>query len=342
MLLAEVGVRCDRCGTSFVSRQLPTFIDIGHRNSELRQDYRGYQPMMEQYAIISCPSCGRADWCTEFPPAQGKPVLSQASTSAHMQYRQAALDKERSSGSVNSFQAAIFYTHAAWCADDSKAFPQAREYRRLAIESYKRSLSDNSCPQDSRGETEYLIGELMRRSGDFEGARDHFRMCIGRLNARFAFMARKLMRLCEQGSSESIQFESDAPMQSPAASSGSVPGANKGAPMLNAAASAPPTASAPSPRASYSGPPPGGPPGFSGASAGTGRPPSGSPSSSSTGLPSQAGRPASSSTNLPASGAKSPPAGASPEGPPVGPPGTNKPKPKGPPIQPPPGAPPLA
>src|SRR5690349_22066620 len=93
MLLAEVGVRCDRCGTSFVSRQLPTFIDIGHRNSELRQDYRGYQPMMEQYAIISCPSCGRADWSTAFPPVPGTPVLTQASTSAHMQYRQAALDK---------------------------------------------------------------------------------------------------------------------------------------------------------------------------------------------------------------------------------------------------------
>lgn len=209
MLLAEVGVRCDKCGTSFVSRQLPTFIDIGHRNSELRQDYRGYTPMMEQYAIVTCPSCGRADWSTEFPPALGTPVQAQASTSAHMQYRQAALEKERSQGSVNSYQAAIFYVHAAWCADDSKAFPQAREYRRLAAEAYKRSLSDGTCPPSVRSETEYLIGELMRRSGDFEGARDHFRMCIGRLSARFAVMARKLMRLCEQGSTESIQFEGE-------------------------------------------------------------------------------------------------------------------------------------
>jgi uncharacterized protein (DUF2225 family) len=316
MLLAEVGVRCDRCGTSFVSRQLPTFIDIGHRNSELRQDYRGYQPMMEQYAIISCPSCGRADWSTAFPPVSGTPVLTQASTSAHMQYRQAALDKERNAGSINSFQAAVFYVHAAWCADDSKAFPQAREYRRLAVESYKRSLSDNTCPQDSRGETEYLIGELMRRAGDFEGARDHFRMCIGRLNARFAFMARKIMRLCEQGSSESIPFEADTLMQSPVASSGSAVGAPMGAsapvapagapppvapavaPPLAPPSSAPPSSAPARPRASYSGPPSGPPSGTSG-SAG---------------------------------------------GPPVGPPGSKKgdSKPKGPPVQPPPGAPPLA
>ncbi len=135
--------------------------------------------------------------------------MTQAASSAHMQYRQAALERERNQGSINSYQAAVFYIHAAWCADDSKAFPQAREYRRLAAESYKRSLSDNTCPQEVRSETEYLIGELMRRAGDFEGARDHFRMCIGRLSARFAVMARKLMRLCEQGSAESIQFEAD-------------------------------------------------------------------------------------------------------------------------------------
>jgi hypothetical protein len=316
---------------------LPTFIDIGHRNSELRQDYRGYQPMMEQYAIISCPSCGRADWSTEFPPVPGTPVLAQASTSAHMQYRQAALDKERNAGSINSFKAAVFYVHAAWCADDSKAFPQAREYRRLAVESYKRSLSDNTCPQDSRGETEYLIGELMRRAGDFEGARDHFRMCIGRLNARFAFMARKIMRLCEQGSTESIQFEADTLMQSSVASSGSAVGAPLGVSAPVAPAGAPPSSAPPSPRASYSGPPAGGPPGFSGA------PPIGQSQSSHQSQPprqSQQSVPAASpgasrsSTNLP----------SSPGGPPVGPPGSKKgdSKPKGPPTQPPPGAPPLA
>jgi len=337
MLLAEVGVRCDRCGTSFVSRQLPTFIDIGHRNSELRQDYRGYQPMMEQYAIISCPSCGRADWCTEFAPAQGTPVLSQATTSAHMQYRQAALDKERESGSVNSFQAAVFYIHAAWCADDSKAFPQAREYRRLAIESYKRSLSDSTCPQDSRGETEYLIGELMRRAGDFDGAREHFRMCIGRLNARFAFMARKLMRLCEQGSTESIPFESDTPMQAPVASSGSVMGSAMSAPVPAQPAGAPPISSGAGPRASYSGPAAGAPPGFSGSSSATGMPAGGAPASGS-----RPNTSSSSSTSLPPAGTKAPPSQGPAGGPPVGPPGTNKPKPKGPPTQPPPGAPPLA
>lgn len=310
MLLAEVGVRCDGCGTSFVSRQLPTYIDIGYRNSELRQDYRGYCPMMEQYAIITCPSCGRADWSTEFPPSQSTPVLAQAGGSAHMQYRQAALAKERDGGSINSYQAAIFYTHAAWCADDSKAFPQAREYRRLAVESYKRSLTDSTCPQNLRGETEYLIGELMRRSGDLDGAREHFRMCIGRLSARFAFMARKLMRLCEQGSTESVPFEADA--------------ANEGgaSQIFRTSAQA---AAAPNP-------PAGGPPGFL-------------PGNSASGMP--AAPPSVSQQGMPSS---SPPPGMKPPGanntsPPKGPPGTNKggpPKTGGPPTAPPPGGPPLA
>jgi len=319
MLLAEVGVRCDQCGTSFVSRQLPTFIDIGYRNSELRQDYRGYCPMMEQYAILTCPSCGRADWSTQFAPTPDTPVLAQANASAHMQFRQAALSKERSLGSINSYQAAVFYTHAAWCADDSKAFPQAREYRRLAVDSFKRSLTDSTCPQDLRAETEYLIGELMRRSGDFDGAREHFRMCIGRLSHRFAFMARKLMRLCDQGSTESIQFEADTvseigAMQSvraqPAGPSASVSGL--------AAAHSPPAAPA------GSGPPAGGPPGFNRSDS----------SSSNTRMPAVSPPP-----GIPPSGAGNPPA--------EGPPGAKKGglpggKTGGPPNTPPPGGPPLA
>lgn len=302
MLLAEVGVRCDKCGTSFVSRQLPTFIDIGYRNSELRQDYRGYSPMMEQYAIVTCPSCGRADWSTTFPPASGTPVLWQAAASAHMQYRQAALEKERDAGSINSYKAAVFYIHAAWCADDSKAFPQAREYRRLSAESFKRSLSDNTCPQEVRSETEYLIGELMRRSGDFEGARDHFRMCIGRLSARFAVMARKLMRLCEQGSTESIQFEADAPPQAPAHVS---TGAALGVPRV--APPAPPQAPPSAPRGNSMSPPAGPPPGQAGGST---------------------------------QNRKGPPQGPPPGGPPGF--GGKKGPPQGPPTAPPPGAPPLA
>ncbi len=310
MLLAEVGVRCVQCGTSFVSRQLPTYIDIGYRNSELRQEYRGYCPMMEQYAIVTCPSCGRADWSTAFPPAQSTPVLAQAGGSAHMQYRQAALAKERDAASVNSYQAAIFYTHAAWCADDSKAFPQAREYRRLAVESYKRSLTDSTCPQNLRGETEYLIGELMRRSGDLEGAREHFRMCIGRLSARFAFMARKLMRLCEGGSTESIPFEADAAQEGGASQVYRTP--------------AQPVA-APGPKA-------GGPPGFQPANSASGMP-SAAPSVSAQGLPAVSPPPA----VLPPGTGSNPPS--------KGPPGANKggpPKTGGPPTTPPPGAPPLS
>lgn len=209
MQLTEVGVSCSRCGTSFLSRQLPVFIDIGVRNSELRQGYRGYLPQMEQYAVLTCPSCGKADWSTGFKPVEAKPTLKQANVSAHMQYRQAALEQEKSPSGVNSYRAAIFYVHAAWCADDSKGYPQAREYRRLAADAYRRSLYDGTCPAKSHSETEYLIGELMRRSGEFDVAREHFKQCIPRLSARFAIMARKLMRLCEMNNAEPIEFDVD-------------------------------------------------------------------------------------------------------------------------------------
>jgi uncharacterized protein (DUF2225 family) len=113
-------------------------------------------------------------------------------------------------GSINSsdfYNIGLLYLHAAWCADDTRAHPQAREYRRLAADAFSKSLIDVSCPIEKRHEIEYLIGELRRRSGDFESAKKHLKDAIPRLPAKFAFMARKLIRLCESGNIESIQFE---------------------------------------------------------------------------------------------------------------------------------------
>jgi hypothetical protein len=100
--------------------------------------------------------------------------------------------------------------YAAWCADDAGAIPQAREYRRLAADSFKRSLIDVSCPVDNRAEIEYLIGELLRRAGDFEGCQAHYKMVLPRLPANFALMARRLMKLAESGNTEAIDFAGEA------------------------------------------------------------------------------------------------------------------------------------
>ncbi|HEY9868114.1 MAG TPA: DUF2225 domain-containing protein [Candidatus Obscuribacterales bacterium] len=205
--LIEVGVKCPRCGISFLSRQLPAVFDSGIRNSELRQEFKGVPPQQEQYVILSCPSCGKSDWSTTFRPINERPVLTQPNVTAHLQYRQAALEAER--GGSGSYAAAMFYLHAAWCADDARAYPQAREYRRLAIDALRRSLIDGTCPHVKRGEIEYLIGELLRRSGDFDASREYFRQVIGQLPGKFAFMARKLMRLAEMRSVDSIPFEAE-------------------------------------------------------------------------------------------------------------------------------------
>ncbi len=203
--LADIAVKCGNCGVKFNSRQLPVIVDTGLRNSELRQDFRGLAPQLEQYAVCTCPSCGKADWSTSFEPTNEVPVLNQPNTTPHLQFRSAAIHAERVGR--NFYNVGLFYLYAAWCADDLQALPQAREYRRLGADAFKKSLVDVSCPIDRRVEVEYLIGELQRRSGDFEASRDHFRQVIPRLPARFSTMARKLMRLAEQGNAEAIQFE---------------------------------------------------------------------------------------------------------------------------------------
>lgn len=208
MYLLDVGVKCPNCGVKFNSRQLAIILDTGLRNSELRQDFQGRAPQFEPYAVCTCPSCGRADWITRFPNCDETAVLNQPATTPHLQYRAAALNAERSGRDF--YNVGMLYLHAAWCADDIHAYPQAREYRRLAADAFRKALVDVSCPVDQRVQVEYLIGELLRRSGDFEGCKQHYRQSITRLTGKYAYMARKLMKMAENNVTEAILFDREA------------------------------------------------------------------------------------------------------------------------------------
>lgn len=207
MFVAEVGVKCPNCGIKFNSRQMPVLIDTGYRNSELRQDFAGQLDPFEQYAVTTCPSCGLADWVNNFEVTEEPVVLNQPSTTPHLQFRAAAIASERKGRDL--FNVGLLYLHAAWCADDVKALPQAREYRKLAADAFAKSLVDASCPADRRPEIEYLIGELLRRAGEFEAAKAHLKQVIARLPSRFAMMARKLIRLAESGDAGAVDFEAE-------------------------------------------------------------------------------------------------------------------------------------
>lgn len=204
MILADLGVQCHSCGVKFKSRQIPVILDSGNRNSELRLYFGGAQEQFEQYAVCTCPSCGLSDWATAFQKTEEPAVLSQALSTPHLQYRSAALAAER--GGRSFYTVGIFYLYAAWCADDIGAIPQAREYRRLAIDAFARALTEGSCPTANRTETEYLIGELLRRTGDFQNAVDYLREMVPRLPGRYALMARRLMRLAQEGRTDAIDF----------------------------------------------------------------------------------------------------------------------------------------
>ncbi len=207
MYVAEVGVKCPNCGIKFNSLQMPVLVDTGYRNSELRQDFKGQIPQFEQYAVCTCPSCGQADWVNAFEVTEEPVVLNQPNTTPHLQFRAAAIAAERKGRDF--FNVGLLYLHAAWCAEDVRAYPQAREYRMLAADAFGKSLVDASCPGDRRPEIEYLIGELWRRAGEFEASKTHLRLVIPRLPGRFAMMARRLIKLAESNDFNAIDFESE-------------------------------------------------------------------------------------------------------------------------------------
>ncbi|MDZ4834161.1 MAG: hypothetical protein SGJ27_10330 [Candidatus Melainabacteria bacterium] len=205
MHLADIGVKCHNCGISFKSKQIPLIVDTGQRNSELRLIIGGVSEQFEPYSVCTCPSCGLADWATAFGKTDEQAVLNQALSTPHLQFRTAALAAERTGKSFHAI--GLFYLYAAWCADDINAIPQAREYRRLAVDAFYKSLTDGSCPPAQRAEIEYLIGELLRRSGDFVNSVEYYKEVVPRLPSKYAMMARKVMRLCQEGRYDAIPFD---------------------------------------------------------------------------------------------------------------------------------------
>ncbi len=206
MYLAKVAVKCPRCGSKFNSRQVPVLVDLGIRNSELRQDFGGRAPQPEPHVICTCPACGKADWTAQFPAVKEEAVLNQSALTPHLQFRNAATQAEQLT--KDFYNAGILYLYAAWCADDNKAYPQALEYRQNAIQAFTKSLQDVSCPVNERPTVEYLIGELYRRVGDFASAQTYLQDSLPRLSGKLAYMARKVMKLAAQEKSDPDTFES--------------------------------------------------------------------------------------------------------------------------------------
>jgi uncharacterized protein (DUF2225 family) len=205
MDLVQVAVKCPYCGSNFNCVQVSSWIDTGIRNTELRQDFAGTAPQLEQYAICTCPACGKSDWTNQFASISEPAVLNQARLTPHLQFRSAAVYTQQDKGDF--YNAGILYLYAAWCADDSRALPQAQEYRRCAIQSFTKSLQDGSCPINERGTVEYLIGELYRRIGDFNSAQSYLSSSLPRLPGKLAYMARKIIKLAVSGNSELNTFD---------------------------------------------------------------------------------------------------------------------------------------
>jgi uncharacterized protein (DUF2225 family) len=204
--LAQVAVKCPRCGSRFNSRQIPAFVDLGMRNSELRQDFAGKGLQPEPYSVCTCPACGKSDWMTQFPVTSEEAVLNQSSLTPHLQYRNAAMQIEQAT--KDFYNVGNLYLYAAWCADDANAHLQASEYRFMAIQSFNKAIIDVSCPVTERPIVEYLIGELYRRVGDFASAQSHMQEVLPRLPGKLAYMARKIIKLAADGNANVDNFES--------------------------------------------------------------------------------------------------------------------------------------
>jgi hypothetical protein len=205
MFTTDVSVKCPKCGTKFNSRRVPNVPDTGVRDSELRYIPPAIDQKYEGFAVCTCPSCGVSDWAYTFEKINEQVFVQQSQMPPHLQYRTAAMTAEREGR--NSFNIALLYLYAAWCADDIMALPQAREYRRKAADYFRRSLIDRSCPFPELMSVEYLIGELLRRASQFQDSVNHLHAQMPKFSPRFASMAEKVMQLAMMQNSEPMPLD---------------------------------------------------------------------------------------------------------------------------------------
>ncbi len=128
-------------------------------------------PAIRAALVAMCPACSYTWWYTAFRPhmlqsvfVPPTPIADQPKKFAH------AVLTGRKNG-AHALDLALLALNGCWCAREAGQ-PHER-WLELAGGELERALRDKNW-QGNRDYYQYLLGELCRQSGDFQGAVNHF------------------------------------------------------------------------------------------------------------------------------------------------------------------------
>lgn len=182
--LKHIELSCPICFNRFTSQAVLSTNSFGGKRTDFHERAAGAQPL--PYFIHVCPRCGYAGSERDFgEEADVTPMLKEhvwdelAPRLADGQMP--GSDKYEFAAKVATWQGAEprrvadLLLRAAWCCVDEGDVEAERYFRRHAAWTFERALASyDGVDRDERGVLTYLVGELWRRVGDTETARDWF------------------------------------------------------------------------------------------------------------------------------------------------------------------------
>ena len=183
--LRQIELTCPICFNRFSSQAVLSTNSFGGKRTDFHERAAGAQPL--PYFIHLCSRCGYAGSERDFgEEAEVRPALKEhvweelaprlvdsASLAGSEKYEFAA--KVATWQGAEPRRVADLLLRAAWCCVDEGDTEAERYFRRQAAWAFERALSSyDGVERDERAVLTYLVGELWRRVGDRNKAREWF------------------------------------------------------------------------------------------------------------------------------------------------------------------------
>ncbi len=181
--LRQIDLSCPACGNTFQSQAVVSTNAFGGKRTDFHERAAGTQPLA--YLVHMCRECGYSGaerdftGVTDVSPLVREHVLNElapkipASATGSAKYEAAAKVAEWQG--TDARRVADLLLRAAWCCVEEDDVEAERYFRRLAAWSFEDALSSyDGVSGEDRAVLTYLVGELWRRVGEMEQARNWF------------------------------------------------------------------------------------------------------------------------------------------------------------------------
>ncbi len=174
---------CPLCGNAFESKLVTSTDSFGRHHSDLYKEAEGEQPVC--YFVHTCPKCGYTGYEGDFGPQRfDQDFRGQVEKLIAPEVKDRQIDTNGNfylaalcagwRGAPPYVVGRIFHT-GAWCYRIKGDKDKELFYLQEALTHFEMALRRDDTPKEARAVYTYLVGDIYRRLGDPERAKEYYR-----------------------------------------------------------------------------------------------------------------------------------------------------------------------